>query len=173
MLAYENEINNTGSMSRYCQGCSPEQRGTDQKDNGLGVHNALVIAGSLSNAQRRTLRFETSKTFGSRRENKCDLIVNIGSKALLSFLYEEDRPMLGLDTWLGRSDSAICSEQMTPHLYYFNVLAIDEPTTLEIQRRGNEKLYGLPLYVIQKGLICLREVDPDGSTVNLDIVRIS
>jgi hypothetical protein len=173
MVAYQNEFKDTVSMSRYCQGCSPERRPAHKKDNELGVHKAMVIAGSLSNAQRRTLGFETSKTFGSRRENQCDLVVNIGSKALLSFLYEEDRPMLGLDTWRGRSDNAICGEQMTSHMYNFSVLAIDEPTALEVQHRGDEKLYGLPLYIIQKGLICLREPDPDGSMVMLDIERIS
>lgn len=81
--------------------------------------------------------------------------------------------MLGLDTWLGRSDSALCGEQLTSHMYTFNVLAIDEPTFLEVQRRGDDKLYGLPLYIIQKGLICLREPDPDGSMEMLDIERIS
>jgi hypothetical protein len=160
-------------MRTYCEGCSYYWRPQAQLDAGPGVHKALVIAGSLSNAQRRTLKFESSGTFSGHPENECDITVNIGKKALLAFLYSEDRPMLTLDTWRGKSDVASCAEQMTPHHYTFNVLAIDEPTDKEIQRRGDEKLYGIPTYIIQHGTMYLREFDPDGSEVKFDIPRIS
>lgn len=151
--------------STYCEGCSY----TGDK---LVVHRALVIAGSFSNAQRRTMKFETDGYFSLHPENKCDLSVPIGKKALLSFLYEEDRPMLALDTWRGTSDVARCAVQMTRHHYNFNVLALDESTDAEIQRRGAEKLFGIPTYIISNGSIALREFDPDGSVVLTDIRRM-
>lgn len=138
-----------------------------------GVHNALVIAGSISNPQRRTMKFETDSYFSGHPEMASDFIVNVGSKALLSFIYDEDRPMLALDTWRGRDDSAKYATQLSTHHYNFNVLALDEATDKEIQRRGSEKLYGTPVYIIRKGSIALRQYDPDGSTVLFDIPRIS
>ena len=161
-----------GKMSRYCEGCSPDRRPWRNEEE-RGDHRALVIAGSLSNAQQRTLGFETSGTFSYHPENACDIVLSIGKKALLSFLYDEDRPILALDRWRGRDDAARCAAQMTTHHYTFNVLAIDESTDREIQRRGDEKLYGTPVYVVQNGMIHLREFDPDGSEVRFDIPRIS
>lgn len=160
-------------MRTYCGGCNYDRRPQEQHDAGPGVHRALVIAGSLSNAQRRTLKFEASGTFSNHPENECDITVNIGKMALLTLLYGENRPMLALDTWRGRSDVASCAEQMTSHHYTFNVLAIDEPTDKEIQRRGDEKLYGIPTYIVQHGSMYLREFDPDGSDVKFDIPRIA
>jgi hypothetical protein len=160
-----------------CEGCAHWRQKATWSDRfeviKNGVHRALVVGGSLSNAQQRTLGFETSFDFGSRSENACDISINIGKKALLSFLYDEDRPMLALDTWLGRDDSARVATQMTTHHYDFNVLAIDAATDKEIQRRGNEKLYGLPLYIIENGSLSLREYDPDGSVVLFDIARVN
>ena len=162
-------------MSKYCNGCSPEKDSWSRywEKPEIGTHNALVIAGSLSNAQRRTLGFEVSDTFSYHPEHRCDIDINIGSKALLSFLYHEDRPMLALDAWRGRDDTAKLHTQMTSHEYYFNVLAIDDKSDKEIQRRGIEKLYGIPMYIVRKGSIALREYDPDGSEVIFDIPRIS
>ena len=160
-------------MSTYCEGCSPTSGGWSWEQTGPEIHRALVIAGSISNAQRRTMRFETSGTFSHHPENACDIDINIGKKALLSFLYDEERPMLALDTWLGRRDDAKYATQMTSHQYTFNVLAIDESTDKEIRWRGDEKLFGLPVYLIQNGTISLREFDPDGSRVLFDIPRIS
>jgi hypothetical protein len=101
-----------------------------------------------------------------------DIVLNVGSRAFLSFVFDEiDRPMLALDTWLGKVDDARYAQQMTSHLYTFNVLALDEATDREIRRRGPEKIYGLPTYIISKGSIALRDFDPDGSTVLFDIPR--
>lgn len=157
-------------MNIVCDGCAPERYG---RQNELGIHNALVIAGSISNSQRRTLGFEASGGFSVHPEMGSDLIVNVGSNALLAFIYDEDRPILALDTWLGRWDTARYAQQMTSHQYNFNVLALDTATDEEIQRRGAEKLYGTPVYIIGAGSIALREYDPDGSTVLSDIPRIS
>lgn len=159
----------------YCDGCGYRKNswssywGYDTK----GIHKALVVAGSISNAQQRTMKFETSGTFSYHPEMQSDIVINVGKKALLSFLYNEDRPTLALDTWRGRNDTARLSQQMTTHEYTFNVLALDEATDKEIQRRGAEKLYGTPVYVISKGSIALRDYDPDGSVVLFDIPRIS
>lgn len=161
-------------MLKYCEGCTWDRKYSwHQKDMGPSTHSALVIAGSLSNAQRRTIGFETSRAFSYHPENACDIDINIGSKALLSFLYDEDRPMLALDIWKGRKDTARSKIQMTTHEYNFNVLAIDEKTDKEIESRGVEKLYGVPIYIIKKGMIALREYDPDGSEVLFEIPRIS
>lgn len=119
------------------------------------------------------MKFETSGTFSRHPENVCDISINIGKKALLSFLYDEDRPILALDTWHGRDDVAKYALQMTSHHYNFNVLAIDAATDREIRWRGDEKLYGIPAYIIQQGSLALREYDPDGSEVLFDIPRIN
>ncbi len=79
--------------------------------------------------------------------------------------------MLALDMWLGRSDSAKYAQQMTNHQYTINVLALDEATDEEIWRRGTDKLYGVPTYIISKGELVLRDYDPDGSRVLFDIPR--
>lgn len=158
-------------MSKFCEGCSPDRRPWRGNDEGLGIHDALVIAGSISNAQRRTMHFETSGTFSLRPENRCDITIGMGSKALLAFLYDKDRPMLALDTWRGRADTAKYLPHFTAHHFNFNILAIDESTDEKIRRHGDEKLYGIPIYVIQQGTLYLREHDPDGSEVRLDIPR--
>jgi hypothetical protein len=119
------------------------------------------------------MKFETSGTFSYHPEMKSDIAINVGKKALLSFLYDEERPMLALDTWRGRNDTAKYTQQMTSHEYTFNLLAIDEATDREIQRHGAEKLYGTPVYIVGKGSIALRDYDPDGSAVMFDIPRIS
>ncbi len=153
-------------MKKRCDGCSPAWRAWD-----LGIHKALIVAGSISTAQQRTMKFETDGYNGSRPEMECDIILNVGKKALLSFIYEEERPMLALDMWLGRSDSAKYAQQMTNHQYSINVLALDEATDEEIWRRGTDKLYGIPTYIISKGELVLRDYDPDGSRVLFDIPR--
>lgn len=156
-------------MYNYCDGCSSDRTYANRDQ--LAVHKALVIAGSISTAQRRTMKFEVDGLFGFHPENACDLIVNVGSKALLSFL-DEDRPVLALDTWHGITDSAKCSEQLTRHHYIFNVIAVDESTDREIQQRMPEKIYGIPTYIISRGSIALREYDPDGTEVISDIRRL-
>jgi hypothetical protein len=158
-----------------CNGCNWEKFAwnLDSRKREKGIHRALVIAGSISNVQQRTMKFETSGTFSYHPEMRSDITINIGKKALLSFLYFEDRPTLALDTWRGRNDTARLSQQMTTHEYTFNVLAIDEATDKEIQFRGAEKLYGTPVYVIGKGNLALRDYDPDGSVVMFDIPKIS
>ena len=160
-------------MNNYCVGCSPDMRPWPRSDKAPIIHNALVIAGSVTNGQRRTMKFEASGTFSSHPENQCDIVINIGKNALLSFLYDEDRPMLALDSWQGSADTGKYAPQMTNHHYSFNVLAIDESTDKEIRHRGDEKLYGIPVYIIQNGMINLREFDPDKSEVLFDIPRIS
>jgi hypothetical protein len=159
-------------MSPTCEGCSLNQRPWSVRTTGFGIHRALVIAGSVSNAQRRTFGFEMTGVFSAHPENECDLTINIGRKALLSFLYDEDRPSLALDTWLGRADEAKYAQQMTSHQYTFNVLAVDDATRLEIQQRGDYKLFGIPLYVIERGSLNLVEFDPDGSQILIDIPRM-
>jgi hypothetical protein len=138
-----------------------------------GIHKALLIAESISNAQCRTIKFETSAHFSYHPEMESDIAINVGKKALLSFLYDEDRPMFALDTWHRRKDSARVAQQMTTHEYTFNILALGEATSREIPRRGEEKLYGTPVYIISKGNIALRDYDTDGSTVLFDVPRIS
>lgn len=158
-------------MFTYCEGCSSNRKGWGGR--GPEIHRALVVAGSISNSQRRTMKFETSGNFSQRPEMESDIVINIGRKALLSFLYDEDRPMLALDMWKGRDDDAKFAQQMSSHRYTVKVLALDEPTDKEIQRRGAEKLYGTPVYIVRDGGISLRGYDPDGSTVLFDIPRIS
>lgn len=161
-------------MSTYCSGCNSE--GSWDIWNGSiepAPHRALVIAGSISNAQQRTMKFETSGDFSYHPEMTSDFMISVGKKALLSFIYDEDRPMLALDTWRGRDDDAKYAQQMTAHQYTFNVLALDDATDKEIQRRGAEKLYGTPVYIVSNGGIALREYDPDGSIVLFDIPRSS
>jgi hypothetical protein len=161
-------------VMQYCGECIPnEVRDSPWNRNVTIPKKALVIAGSISNAQQRTMKFETSGYFSYHPEMLTNLTVNLGKKALLSFLYNEDRPIMALDTWHGNNDTARYAQQMTGHHYTFNVLAIDEATDKEIQWRGDEKLYGTPVYIIGRANISLREFDPDGSTVLFDIPRIN
>lgn len=104
-----------------------------------------------------------------------DFVVNIGSRALLAFLFEENRPhTLGIDTWRGNDDTARHAHAMTRHHYNFTVLAIDRATIEKIGRQDpdGQKLYGIPIYVLDPGGIQYREVDPDGSEVFSDVRRM-
>lgn len=156
-------------MLNSCEGCGRERRSWIA--NKSPIHRALVVAGSISNAQQRTIGFETTKTFSTHPENACDISINIGAKALLAFL-GRDRPALALDEWRGKAENPYI-QQMSSHHYLFNVLALDDKTETAIQRQGTiEKLYGIPVYLIHDGLLELREYDPDGSVVMTQIERM-
>lgn len=174
MLVFKLSVIDNVNMPIYCEGCSSDRRSSwPLLDEGPKIHQALVVAGSLSNAQRRTMKFEIEGPhFSLHPENACDIIVNIGAKAFLSFLYDEDRPILALDAWRGTSDTARYAQQMTNHHYIFNALAIDDTVDKEIQRRDPEKIYGIPVYIVSAGSIALREYDPDGSVVLSGIRRL-